>query len=519
MTTASIVARQGWIIPAPFAIPPTVKPPRARPPASGPCPSSGSRRPRPRRRPRASAAAASSRPAAALDRQRHADHAGREHEHLLGRELEQLRRRARPSPARRAAPGSPVAALAIPALTTTACGSAALEVPPARRRPAPPARGSSVNIAAPTAGRASGRARGRGRCLPDPRSGRRSRRSPSAAVTLIRAPRRGAGRRSPRSPSARFALWTAWPAAPLPRLSSAQMTIARPSTRPRRGRSRRCRCPGRARARGDALRQHAYDGVARHVRGLEPRRGGRPRAARVAGRDQPAAHGQQVRDEADREAERLLDLGRVLVRADAVRRDVLEHEAGVRAAFSVRPAPETPDFASITTLPGRSRRRAARARAAPRSRSSPGSRSGGPRAAELGQRVAPAPSSSGRGCAKPYQRSYSDASCSRCAPERSTTTAPAGGSSAAASPWSRQRKIRSAPARERGLVRDEARGRPPFRRGSSAAASCARERVGAERDELEPGVSEHAVERLLTGVAGGAEDRGGRHRRSMPEAW
>ena len=28
MTTASIVARSGWIIPEPFAIPPTVKPPR-----------------------------------------------------------------------------------------------------------------------------------------------------------------------------------------------------------------------------------------------------------------------------------------------------------------------------------------------------------------------------------------------------------------------------------------------------------------------------------------------------------
>jgi hypothetical protein len=37
-----------------------------------------------------------------------------------------------------------------------------------------------------------------------------------------------------------------------------------------------------------------------------------------------------VRDEADRESERLLDLRRVLVRADAVGRDVLEHRACVR---------------------------------------------------------------------------------------------------------------------------------------------------------------------------------------------
>ena len=38
-----------------------------------------------------------------------------------------------------------------------------------------------------------------------------------------------------------------------------------------------------------------------------------------------------MRDEADGEAEELLDLGRVLVRADAVRRDVLEHGRSVRA--------------------------------------------------------------------------------------------------------------------------------------------------------------------------------------------
>ena len=50
----------------------------------------------------------------------------------------------------------------------------------------------------------------------------------------------------------------------------------------------------------------------------------------VTGGEQPAPHGQQMRDEADREAERLLDLRRVLVRADAVRREVLEDEARVR---------------------------------------------------------------------------------------------------------------------------------------------------------------------------------------------
>ena len=66
----------------------------------------------------------------------------------------------------------------------------------------------------------------------------------------------------------------------------------------------------------------------------------------------------------------------------------------------------------------------------------------------------------------------------------------------------------SAPRGERLRVRDE--------RGQRAAVAVearierARgltgERVGAERDELELRMGEHAVERLLTGVAGGADD-------------
>ena len=51
----------------------------------------------------------------------------------------------------------------------------------------------------------------------------------------------------------------------------------------------------------------------------------------------PRAHGQQVRHEADVEAERLGDLGLVLVGADAIGGDVLEHGVRVRALLE-RPA-------------------------------------------------------------------------------------------------------------------------------------------------------------------------------------
>jgi hypothetical protein len=58
-----------------------------------------------------------------------------------------------------------------------------------------------------------------------------------------------------------------------------------------------------------------------------------------------------VRDEADARSRALLDLGRVPVRADRVRREVLEHEPACELGFSARPAPDTPDFASTTTAP------------------------------------------------------------------------------------------------------------------------------------------------------------------------
>ena len=64
-------------------------------------------------------------------------------------------------------------------------------------------------------------------------------------------------------------------------------------------------------------------------------------------------------------------------------------------------------------------------------------------------------------------------------------------------------------ARERLVVRDEGGGRrgavagePRVERGGGLPG----ERVGAERGQLEPGVGEHAVERLLAGVPGRPED-------------
>ena len=88
--------------------------------------------------------------------------------------------------------------------------------------------------------------------------------------------------------------------------------------------------------RRDAFGEQVHDARA-GVRLLEPRAHRVRVGGRVTGDDQPAAHRQQVRHEAHGEAEHLLDLGCVLVRPHAVRGDVLEHEARVRRLL--QPAP------------------------------------------------------------------------------------------------------------------------------------------------------------------------------------
>ena len=65
-------------------------------------------------------------------------------------------------------------------------------------------------------------------------------------------------------------------------------------------------------------------------------------------------------------------------------------------------------------------------------------------------------------------------------------------------------ELRTGP--ERLVVGDECRQRA-VQAWVEDARGRAGERVGAERDELELRVRQHAVERLLTRVAGGAEDR------------
>ena len=204
-------------------------------------------------------------------------------------------------------------------------------------------------------------------------------------------------------PSARFAFWIAWPAAPLPRLSSAQTTIACPVDSVLVERDLGAVGVLHARElRRDALRQHAHDVARRRTRpraGRAARRsGGRNRWR--AGRDAPAAGAERSRRGSRAPA-------RSPARAGACRRGT------ARRSRARSPRASSPSARGLhLTRPtsrrrrrsrGRSRRRAARARGSPRSRSSRGSRSAGPPAA----RARESRSSSrarGRGCSKPYHR-------------------------------------------------------------------------------------------------------------------
>ena len=134
----------------------------------------------------------------ALERQRRADHAGREDEHLFRREPEQPRAACSAVAIASAIPCAPVAAFATPELTTTACGWASSRFAFDTTTGAACTR-FCVHIAAPVA-RESTRAAARRPCgrAGCPRAPRR-RRSPCAAVTLIRAPRAAAARRSRRA--------------------------------------------------------------------------------------------------------------------------------------------------------------------------------------------------------------------------------------------------------------------------------------------------------------------------------
>ena len=102
-------------------------------------------------------------------------------------------------------------------------------------------------------------------------------------------------------PSARFAFCTAWPAAPLPRLSSAQMTIEVPVALV--GEDADLRSVGALHARKlrrHAVRQHTDD-RARCV-GILEQRANVGVGLHVTRREQAAPHGKQVRHEADRDS-------------------------------------------------------------------------------------------------------------------------------------------------------------------------------------------------------------------------
>ena len=419
-----------------------------------------------------------------VERQRHADHAGREHEHLLLGEPEQPRRLrgGRPRVALALLAGGRVRVARVRRPPPAAARSSRCSLRDDDRRRLHPVDGEHAAPVAGTVERTSARSLRRLRipqCTPLATN-------PLAAVTLTPTPRASRSPAVSSSPSARFAFCTAWPAAPLPRLSSAQIDD---------------------RLAGGAVLEHAELGGVRPLDARELRRDAvgqeahdaRPAYAsssrarsvvgvgrRVAGDEQPAAHGQQVRDEADREAERLLDLGRVLVRPDAVRRDVLEHEAGVRRLLQRRaPRPRRRTSRRRRRSRARAGLRAGRARAGWRSRSSPGSRSAGPVGGpSSGHRVAPLAERVRRAGARSRTTPRrAPASVRRCAPERSTTTPSSGGSSAAASSWPRQRKTTSAPARSASSFGTNA-GRCAVQPHVERRGGLARERVGAERDQL-----------------------------------
>ena len=155
--------------------------------------------------------------------------------------------------------------------------------------------------------------------------------NPLAAVTLIRAPPTAAGPRVSRVSEREVRV--------LDRLSGRALAEvvdrADDDGRPGRpiGEDRDLRGVGPlypGELRGHVLGQDAHRRRGR-VGGLE--QGARLARVRldVGRRDEPAPDGEEMRDEADGEAERLRDLRLVLVSPDLVGRDVLEHRAGVRA--------------------------------------------------------------------------------------------------------------------------------------------------------------------------------------------
>ena len=170
-------------------------------------------------------------------------------------------------------------------------------------------------------------------------------------------------------------------------------------------------------------------------------------------------------------------------------------------AFSDLPAPETPDFASTIALSIDAGERAEREQR--RGRVAAGVRDQQSlRRVELRQAVAPGARAPCR-TRRARGRDRRAGARRRGRPRR----APAGGSNAAASSCVEAEEEHVGAGRGSLGVRHEGRQRSRSSRGSSAERGLPGERVRAERDQLELRVREQAVERLLAGVAGAADDR------------
>ena len=250
-----------------------------------------------------------------------------------------------------AIPVAPVAAFATPALITTACGSALLEVPfrdhDGRRQHAvrrPHGRPDGRHGAS---GRAQGPAptRRMPACTPladEPLGGRdgHQTRTPESRSPVVSS-----------SPKRRLTFWIACPAAPLPRLSSAQMTIVRSRRAdPRRPRSRRRPSAGRARAPASTPSGEHVDDVAVRVVLLE--QSAQVGASRANARTSRAVRGARAAG-AERTSPGKPSCAAISGACWCCRRDTarrsrapLRHASDARGA---RPAPVIPDFASTTT--------------------------------------------------------------------------------------------------------------------------------------------------------------------------
>ena len=401
-----------------------------------------------------------------------------------------------------ASPCAPVAAFATPELITIACGSATARCRFETTTGAASTR-FCVHIAAPVAGaveRTTARSSFSFRiaaCTPaatKPCSG-----GDAHTSTPVRR-RPAVGSR----PSARFAFCTAWPAAPLPRLSSAQITIAVPVAPSVKTPSSAVSVALHARELGrDALGEHPHrPALSAYAASSSPRTSAL--GLHVTGREQAATHGQQVRDEADGEAELLRDLGRVAVGADRVRREVLEHDARVRRRRQ-RPAGAGDaglrvDHRAVDDAGERPEREQRGGRVAAGVRDQPALRR-----VELRQAVAPGAGS--RVVPGLRQRRVGQPVGAREVDDDRVGRRLEGGRVGV-----REAEEEHVGAARRGLgIADERWQRSRSAAGRARAAGWPASVSEPSASSSSVGVREHPVERLLPDVAGRADDRCGRH--------